>query len=95
MPTVHDMPQLQAAKKALRSSARKRLFNDRWRRKVRAAIHSVRDAIEKGDKVLALKAAVLAEKVLDRSARRNIIHPNKAARKKSRIQKAIAKLQTR
>lgn len=88
------MPQLQAAKKALRVSARRRVINDRWRRKVREALHAVRDAIRAQDKKAAAEAYVTATSMIDRAARRNIIHPNSAARKKSRLHKAVANITT-
>ncbi len=86
------MPQLQAAKKALRVSARRRVINDRWRRKVREALHDVRDAIRAQDKKAATEAYVKATSTIDRAARRNIIHPNSAARKKSRLHKAVVSI---
>ncbi len=86
------MPQTDAAKKALRVSARKRATNDRWRRQVKEALLTMRDALRKKNKETAATAFKAAQKVLDRAARRNIIPPNKAARKKSRLQQAISKL---
>ncbi len=86
------MPQLQAAKKALRVSERKRAINDRWRRKMRDALRSLREAVTAGDKKGAEEAFAEAESILDRVARRNIIHPNKAARKKSRLHKQVVNL---
>ncbi len=86
------MPQLDAAKKALRASQRQRIINDRWRRKLRFVLHAVRDAIAEGKQKEAQAAFVKAASILDRAARHHIIHRNKAARKKSRLQKVIAKL---
>lgn len=86
------MPQTNAAKKALRVSARKRAVNDRWRHKVKDALLAVRNALREKNKSTAAAAFTSAQKVLDRAARRNVIPPNKAARKKSRLQQAIAKL---
>ena len=89
------MPQLTQAKKALRTSQRKRVINDRWRRKLRAALNEVRDALANNSKKDAEKAMLKAESILDRTARRNIIHPNKASRKKSRLRQAIAKIESK
>ena len=86
------MPQLDAAKKALRSSQRKRLINDRWRRKVRQSISAVRDAVAAKDKKTADQAYLKAQSAIDRSARRNIIHRNKASRQKARLSRTIGKL---
>ncbi len=86
------MPQTDAAKKALRVSARKRATNDRWRRKVKQALLAVRDAIHEKNKQAAETAFAAAQKLLDRAARRHVIHPNKAARKKARLARTIKKL---
>lgn len=86
------MPQTASAAKALRVSARKRAMNDVWRRKMKNALLAVRDAINAKNAAAAQTAYQAAQKVIDRAARRNIIHPNRAARKKSRLKQAIAKL---
>lgn len=86
------MPQLDSAKKALRQNRKRRVINDRWRSAVRQALREVREAITAKDKTLAASAYIKVQKVLDRAARRNVIHPNKAARKKSRLLKSIAKI---
>ncbi len=83
------MPQLSAGKKALRKSAKRRVVNDIWRRKIRSAMKAIREALTAKDNKLAMEELGKAESVLDRAARRNIIHPNKAARKKSRLRKAV------
>ncbi len=83
------MPQLTAGKKALRTSARRRVVNDIWRRKMRSAMKALREALTAKDGKAALVELGKAESILDRAARRNIIHPNKAARKKSRLRKAV------
>ncbi|MGJ8633990.1 MAG: 30S ribosomal protein S20 [Luteolibacter sp.] len=47
-------------------------------------------AIESGNKDEAVKAASELASVLDKAAKRNLIHPNKAANLKSKTSKAIA-----
>lgn len=86
------MPQTQSATKALRVSARKRKINDAWRHKVKNALLALRDAINDKNAPAAQTAYQTVQKMLDRAARRNIISPNKAARKKSRLKQAISKL---
>ena len=86
------MPQIKAAAKALRVAARRRAVNDQWRRKLRASLKAVREAVAAGEKTAAATNFVAAQTVLDRAARHHIIHPGTAARKKSRLQRAIAKL---
>lgn len=82
------MPQLQAGKKALRKNARQRAINDVWRKKLRASLKAVRLALASKDTKAIETELTIAESLLDRAARRNIIDPNKAARKKSRLRKA-------
>lgn len=86
------MPQLQAAKKDLRKNQRRRAINNRWRSAIHKTTRAVQDAIIEKDQKAATAAMSKAQTTLDRAARRNIIHPNKAARKKSRLLKAIAKI---
>lgn len=86
------MPQIASAKKALRVSARKRVINDRWRKKLRESLHALQTTIATKDKKAAQAAFLKTQSVIDRAARHKIIHPNKAARKKARLHKTITKL---
>jgi small subunit ribosomal protein S20 len=86
------MPQIKAAKKALHQSARKRLVNDRWRRKFRNSVKAVQAAVVAGDKKAAEKLLPQATSHIDRASRRNILHPNTASRKKSRLARAVQSL---
>lgn len=80
------MPQIKAAIKALRVSARRRAVNDKWREKIRESLKKVRLAgIDQAKKAEAVKTAT---SVLDRAARRHIIHWRTAARRKSRLNAA-------
>lgn len=80
-----------SAKKAIRSSAKKRVFN--LRRK-----DAMRDISKSLTKSLAAKDVVAAEKLLsgayaaiDKAKKRGVIKANTAARKKSRLALSIAK----
>lgn len=86
------MPNLKAAKKALRHSQRRRAINDKWRRRAREAVKTVRDAITKGDAASAAAAWPTVQRLLDRATRRHVLHPRQAARQKSRLQSAIQKI---
>ena len=72
------MPHHKSAKKRLRQSKEQRLRNRGHRTELRRAVKTARQRAE------ALPAGVSA---LDVAARRGIIHPNKAARLKSRLMK--------
>lgn len=72
------MPITKSAKKALRVSQRKAVINRRIREKVRLALKTAREDLSK-------KQIEKAYSVLDRAAKKNVIHKNKAARLKSRL----------
>lgn len=86
------MPQTNAAKKALRVANRRRVINDKWRRKVQDTVRQLREVVTTGKKKEAQELLVKTQQALDRAARHNIIHPNRAARQKSRWQNAINNL---
>lgn len=79
------MPQTSSAKKALRVSARRRVINDRWREKLRTLERTFKKALaaKKADEARSVLTKV--QSVVDRMARRHIVHKNTAARKKSRF----------
>ena len=73
-----------SAKKAIRSSQRKRVFNVRRKRALHDAVQSARSLAGKGkaEQAEALKAAYQA---IDKALKRGVIKKNTAARKKSRL----------
>lgn len=82
------MPNLQNAKKALRVSDRKRVVNDRRRRTMKKTIKAAKATTE-ADAKTTLSAAYQA---IDKAAKRGVIKKNTAARKKSRLAKAVKKV---
>ncbi|MCI0620056.1 30S ribosomal protein S20 [Candidatus Wolfebacteria bacterium] len=82
----------QSAKKALRVSARKRVFNLRRTRTMRDAIKDVVTLVGAGEPKEAAAQLPAAYKAIDKAAKRGIIKKNTAARKKSRLARSIAKL---
>jgi small subunit ribosomal protein S20 len=81
-----------SAKKALRSSLRKRLYNTRRSRSMKDAITQVKDLIKAGNKAEAQKLMPLAQKAIDKALKGKTIVKNAAARKKARLAAAIKKL---
>lgn len=77
------MPNLQNAKKALRQANRRAEGNKVFKDAYKAALRTVRKALEAGEKDLSEKVRV-AQKALDKAAKRGVIKPNAAARKLSR-----------
>ena len=81
----------QARKRAKQNEVRRR-HNASFRSMVRTQIKKVDAAIESGDHAAATEAYNSAVPVIDRMADRAIIHKNKAARHKSRLNKAVKAL---
>lgn len=81
------------AKKRVRQAEKRRQHNASMRSRMRTFIRKVLKAIDAGDKVQAEAAFKAAVPVIDRTARKGIIHPNKAARHKSRLSQHIRNMQ--
>jgi small subunit ribosomal protein S20 len=81
----------QAKKRAVQSEKR-RQHNASRRSMMRTLFKKVLAAIEAGDKDTASKEFAVAQPILDRFASKGLIHKNKAARSKSRLNAAIKAL---
>jgi small subunit ribosomal protein S20 len=86
------MPNTKSAVKAMRQSLRRKKYNLATKDKFKSAVKNVKKAILGGKKQEALQALQLAMKALDKAAKKHVIHKNTAARRKSRLAKAINKL---
>lgn len=82
------MPRTKSAKKQMRQAKTHTARNRAQRSALRTALKRVRSA---GDPKEAAAAYAEATKLLDRSGRKRLIHPNTAARHKSRLAKAAKK----
>lgn len=89
------MPITKGAKKALRASERKAVFNLRRKRVLRTEVKNIRDFIKEGKVEEAQKSLPAAYKALDKAAKMNTITKNHASRKKSRLAQAIKKASTK
>jgi len=78
-----------SAKKALRVSKRKRVFNIRHQGAVSLVIKDIKKLVAQGNKSEAMKLLPKAYAELDKAAKTNYIKPNTAARKKSRLSALI------
>lgn len=72
-----------SAKKAYRASLKKRVFNVRRKRVLLGATKDAR-------KALTAESLATAYQAIDKAAKRGVIKKNTAARKKSRLAKALA-----
>jgi len=78
------VPRIKSAKKAMRQ-ARKRTVHNKSQRS------AIKTAVKKARADLTTASVLSATRALDRGARKGQIHPNTAARKKSRLARQLAK----
>ena len=79
------MPITTGAKKALRGSERKKVFNIRRKTAMKDVTKAVDKAVLEGDTKQAEALLPTAYKAIDKAEKRGVIKPNTAARKKSRL----------
>ena len=82
------MPITKSAKKAIRTSLRKKAVNDQRKRVMKEVIKKI-EKLAKTDKAGAAKMLSGAFQSIDKGAKRGIIKKNNAARKKSRLSKLV------
>jgi small subunit ribosomal protein S20 len=83
------MPRTKSAKKALRVSLRRRERNLAVKERFRKEIKKFKKTITSGDKKKAQELFKNICSLLDKAAKRNIIHKNTASRKKSRLARLL------
>lgn len=83
------MPNTPAAKKTLRQDKKKAVQNKNKRRQMREAIKDFETAIEEGNTEKAEEIFPDVQKKIDKAAKDNLIHKNKAGRLKSRLNKKL------
>jgi small subunit ribosomal protein S20 len=79
------VPRIRSAKKRLRQSRARTQAN-------RAQRSAIRTAVKKARQASTAETVKQAASALDRGARKRLIHPNAAARRKSRLAKQLAKV---
>jgi small subunit ribosomal protein S20 len=84
-----------SAKKALRSSEKKRVFNVRRRKDMEDTIKDIEKLVEAKKIDEALKLVPMAYKAIDKAEKGNTIKKNKASRTKSRLLALINKNKTK
>lgn len=83
------MANIKSAKKRAKVIAKKTANNRIKKSVIKTAEKRFMEAIEAGDKELALERFKAAEKAIDKAAAKNILHKNAAARKVSRLSKKL------
>lgn len=85
------MPIIQSAKKALRSSKRKRVFNLKKKDQVSKSIKTLKKLVSEKKTKEAEKFFVNVQKALDKATKTGLIKKNASSRKKSRLVAMIKK----
>ena len=82
-----------SALKRIRQNEKRRIHNRTYRNRVRTLVKKARSTISSSNVDDATETTRKAIRDLDMAASRGIIHPRNAARRKSRLMKALAALQ--
>lgn len=88
------MPNIKSAQKQMRVAERRQLRDKSIRSLCKTNITKAEKLIFSGELELAQKAVVVAVTSLDKAAEKGIIHPNNAARRKSRLMKKLNEAQS-
>ncbi|MCU0722180.1 MAG: 30S ribosomal protein S20 [Planctomycetes bacterium] len=84
------MPRSRSSQKSHRKSEKRRAWNKVKLSRTRTEVKKARALVQEGKTEEAKKQVATAFKHMDKAAKRNVIHPNKAARDKSRLAKKLA-----
>jgi len=83
------VPNTRSARKRVRQAERNRLRNQMYKSRIKTAIRRLEEALAGGDPQAIDAALRRALSAIDRAAVRGAIHPNTAARKKSRLMRRL------
>ncbi|MCT4592086.1 MAG: 30S ribosomal protein S20 [Candidatus Gracilibacteria bacterium] len=83
------MPIIASAKKRMRQNEKRRVRNHAYSSMMRSLVKNVLKYAKGGEKEKAENVFSNAQSAIDKCAKKNIIHKNKAAREKAKIAKAV------
>lgn len=85
------MPIIKSAKKALRSSKRKRIFNLKRKNEMNKIVKEYKKLVISKSEKEAKDLLPKLQKAIDKAEKRGVIKKNTASRKKSRLMKKLSK----
>lgn len=85
------MANIQSSKKDIKRNEKRRLRNQSTKTALKTYIKKAKQTLTQDNKEITTESVRLAVKALDKAAERNIIHKNQAARRKSRLMRAVHK----
>ena len=87
------MPIIKSAKKRMKQNAKRKMRLYPVRSEMKTLVKRELQLIKEGNLEEAQKFLKNAYSIIDKACKKNIIHPNNAARKKSRLARELNKLQ--
>jgi small subunit ribosomal protein S20 len=85
---------IKSSKKDIIRSRKRRVGNMAWASKCKTVIRKARTAIASGDPTVAAELTRQACRQLDKAATKGVIHRRQAARRKSRLGRRLAAIET-
>lgn len=82
------MPIIKSAKKRVRTAEKAAIRNSKTKRSLKSAVKAFQKAVTGGDKKAVNENHGKAQSALDKAGKKNVMHKNKIARKKSQLSKA-------
>lgn len=89
------MPNKKSAEKRVRTSERNRIYNRYWTSRCKTCAKKVLEAVTSNDRELAVKKLDEAQSAIDKAVVKGVIHRNTAARRKSRLTRAVKALEVK
>ena len=88
------MANIKSQLKRIKTNEKARLRNKAVKSSLKTSVRKFREAADAGDRDTAVQAMTTASRELDKAASKGVIHKNQAARRKSRLLKQVARIQS-
>jgi len=82
------MPIIKSAKKRVRTAEKAAVRNSKTKRSLKSAVKAFSKALTGSDKKVVATSHSKAQSALDKAGKKNVMHKNKVARKKSQLARA-------
>ena len=86
------MANIKSQIKRIRTNEKRRLRNQSVKSELKTLARKTREAVEAGDKELAIESLKTASRKLDKAVSKGVIHKNQAANRKSKLAKRVSSL---
>ncbi|MBM9432774.1 30S ribosomal protein S20 [Flaviflexus equikiangi] len=86
------MANIKSQKKRNLTNEKRRVRNQAYKAELKTYVRKVRAAVTAGNKEEATAALGVAGRKLDKAASKGVIHKNQAAQRKSKLAKAVSKI---